>query len=116
MALPAFETTAKTLNSKPSRQCGSALAQLMELEIARTGTDDPGARLSVRLRTVRYMTLAAIALAAPLMNSATAFGCKTYTAWLPPTSVTVAPARFDIAGTPIGRGKLVGFFVGCAHA
>src|SRR5260221_10005974 len=31
------------------------------------------------------------------MSDATACGCETYTAWLPLTSTTVAPARFDIA-------------------
>src|SRR5262245_46215729 len=31
------------------------------------------------------------------MIAATACGCETYTAWLPLTSSTVEPARFDIA-------------------
>src|SRR6185369_7263221 len=31
------------------------------------------------------------------MMAATACGCDTYTAWLPLTSATVEPARFDIA-------------------
>src|SRR5437868_2983033 len=30
------------------------------------------------------------------MSAATAFGCDTYTAWLPLTSITVEPARLDI--------------------
>src|SRR5437899_8525588 len=31
------------------------------------------------------------------MRAATACGCDTYTEWLPLTSATVEPARFDIA-------------------
>jgi hypothetical protein len=31
------------------------------------------------------------------MIDVTAFGCDTYTAWLPYVSTTVEPARFDIA-------------------
>src|SRR4029079_2157737 len=35
--------------------------------------------------------------AAVSIKDATACGCETYTAWLPSTSTTVEPARFDIA-------------------
>ena len=31
------------------------------------------------------------------MSDATACGCDTYTEWLPLTSITFAPARFDMA-------------------
>src|SRR6185436_1416554 len=47
-------------------------------------------------RTI-YLADAAAPFAALSMREATAFGCDTYTAWLPFTSTTVAPARLDIA-------------------
>src|SRR4029450_2632208 len=44
-----------------------------------------------------YRVATATSFAAFSMSDATACGCDTYTAWLPFTSTTVAPARLDIA-------------------
>src|SRR5262249_8733473 len=49
------------------------------------------------VRSRSYATAVAMLFAAFLMRATTASGWETYTAWLAFTSLTVAPARFDIA-------------------
>src|SRR5262245_2097107 len=48
-------------------------------------------------RDFSYFVVNARVFAAVSIIDATACGCDTYTAWLPLTSITVEPARLDMA-------------------
>src|SRR6266481_5705479 len=64
-------------------------------------------RAALTMRSVIFMRIVLVGVAAKIyfraapcaafsMSAATAFGCDTYTAWLPLTSMTVEPARLDM--------------------
>jgi hypothetical protein len=72
----------------PQRQPPSTIVVVMALS-ARLHVGSSG--MAMKTAPHHFVALAAFAI-----RRATAAGCETYTAWLPATSSTVAPARWDV--------------------
>src|SRR5258706_10802797 len=79
-----------------SRACLSVVVGMMVLGGERIRTPQVGRPACGSISDEAYFDFLAIAWAACSITAATAAGLDTYTAWLPGTSVTVAPARCDI--------------------